>query len=174
MGTLLAYSLAASSIVGSLLIVLRCVYVQDKALSIGFWLAFTSIFVYVPGKLGYQKIADATCKHWGRGSICHLHDTDTLGNFFCYLTAVLLILGASFEILLWFFCHKLNMYGNPTSNLPRPTELQEVVRTQEVPLLDENSVPSNTRNGTLICIRNRFLEVINHFIYFQKKQMNKM
>lgn len=107
----MAYALIASTFVGDLLINLRSVYKQDKALSIGFWMMWIALFVFVPGRILYEYVARQTCIYWGsKGAICHLHDNEKLVNYLCYMTIMFLSLSHMFKILVWFFCKNLQLY----------------------------------------------------------------
>ncbi|XP_012285063.1 solute carrier organic anion transporter family member 1A2 [Orussus abietinus] len=135
----LGYSLVISTLIGTLLIVLRSINVQDKALTIGLWMGCVGIFVHVFGKIGYQSIADLTCQHWGKQrSTCHLHDTDTLGSYISYTSAGLMIVGAIFQGLVCLFSRGLKMYDgdNSTTNLDEsatanPAPLTRAIEPEE-------------------------------------------
>ncbi|KAF3425088.1 hypothetical protein E2986_03670 [Frieseomelitta varia] len=86
-GSLLACLLVASTFVGDLLIILRSVNVQDKAISIGFWMTWFAIFGNILGKILYDMIASLTCQYWGtQRTSCRLHDGLKLGNYLSYMT----------------------------------------------------------------------------------------
>lgn len=101
----------ATTFIGDLLINIRSVYKQDKAISIGFWMMWFSIFVYVPGKILYEFVANQACQYWGnQKAICHLHNSEKLGNYLCYLTILFLSLSLLFKIIVWLFCKNLQLY----------------------------------------------------------------
>ena len=54
---IVAAALIASTLVGKLIIAIRAVLPQDKALAISIELFFVGIIVYIPGKLGYAFLA---------------------------------------------------------------------------------------------------------------------
>ncbi|KAK2578878.1 hypothetical protein KPH14_009745 [Odynerus spinipes] len=148
-GTLFAYSLVASTFIGDLLINLRSVYKQDKASSIGFWMMWVAIFVNVPGKILYQTIADMTCVHWGiKRTICHLHDSEKLGNYMFYLTTLLMAICVLFKVLVWIFCRNLQIYGSRVSeNEEDTTQAQELLPISSNREQTEN-VAKPENNGT--------------------------
>ncbi|XP_011639833.1 solute carrier organic anion transporter family member 1A5 [Pogonomyrmex barbatus] len=116
-GSLLAYALVASTFVGDLLINIRSVYKQDKAISIGFWMTWIALCVYVPGKILYEYVSREACQYWGnQKEICHLYDTEKLGNYLCYLTILFLSICLLFKIMLWFFCKNLQLYEERIEN----------------------------------------------------------
>lgn len=55
--TVFGAAILATRIVGKLLISIRCVLRQDKALALAFELTFLGLIVYIPGKLAYDFIA---------------------------------------------------------------------------------------------------------------------
>lgn len=100
----------ATTIIGDLLINIRSIYKQDKAISIGFWMMWLSIFVYVPGKILYEFVARQACQYWGdQEAICHLHG-EKFGDYLCYTTILFLSLCLLFKIIVWFFCKNLQLY----------------------------------------------------------------
>lgn len=138
----------ASIIVGDLLINLRSVYVQDKALSIGFWMTLVAAFIHVPGKLIYQKIANTTCVYWGsaESNICRLHHSKNLGDYLCYATILFLAISAIIRIIVWWFCKNLNLYDTPIVEEEPGRELEEINRMQREPLLIEE-IPAGEVEG---------------------------
>jgi len=101
----------ATTFIGDLLINIRSVYKQDKAISIGFWMMWLSVFVYIPGKILYELIAYQACQYWGdQKAICHLHNSEKLGDYLCYFTIFFLSLCLLFKIIVWFFCKNLQLY----------------------------------------------------------------
>ncbi|XP_076395586.1 solute carrier organic anion transporter family member 1A5 [Megachile rotundata] len=110
-GTLLAYMLVASTFVGDFLILLRLVNVQDKAISIGFWMMWSAIVVHVPGKILYEVIANLTCQYWGTQKIsCRLHDNFRLATYLYYFTGILLILSILLKIIGIIISENLELY----------------------------------------------------------------
>ncbi|XP_008556459.1 solute carrier organic anion transporter family member 1A6 [Microplitis demolitor] len=107
--TILAYTLLSSGAISSFLISLRSVFIQDKALAIGFWITLTTFITYIPGKMFYWQITDWTCIHRGNSQSCHLHNTN-LGSYLSYTTTFLLLLAIIFQVLTFFFCKKLRIY----------------------------------------------------------------
>ncbi|EFN79491.1 Solute carrier organic anion transporter family member 1A5 [Harpegnathos saltator] len=142
-GTCVAYALVASTLVGDLLINMRSVYKQDKAISIGFWMACAAIFVNVPGKILYEIVSYQACQYWGqRRIICHLHDGENLGSYLCYLTILFLSLCLVLRALVWLFSKNLQLYGDVESEAKKGVEIQELVE-QAKPPLEEAEVPIN-------------------------------
>ncbi|XP_011882238.1 PREDICTED: solute carrier organic anion transporter family member 1A5 [Vollenhovia emeryi] len=135
-GAVLAYVLIASTLVGDLLINIRSVYKQDKAISIGFWMMWIGVFVYVIGKVLYEFVSRQACQYWGNQKIvCRLHDTDKLGNYLCYLTILFLSLSDLVKIIVWFFCKDLQLYDEDKDR--ENVELQEMVEQATITELPE-------------------------------------
>lgn len=126
----MAYALVASTFVGDLLINIRSIYKQDKAISIGFWMTWIAIFVYAPGKIIYEFVSREACRYWGnQRAICHLHDSERFGDYLCYLTILFLSLCFLFKIILWFLCKDLQLYKEVGSKEDRGNVvLQELIQ----------------------------------------------
>ena len=50
--------------IGGVLVALRCVEIEDKALSMAFNVAFLSLFAMLPAPLIYGHLIDTTCDQW--------------------------------------------------------------------------------------------------------------
>ncbi|XP_068967047.1 solute carrier organic anion transporter family member 1A5 [Bombus flavifrons] len=132
-GNLLTCMLVASTFVGDILIILRSVNTQDKAISIGLWMSCLAILANIPGKILYDVIANLTCRHWGtQRSVCHLHDGLKLGNYLCYMTGSLLALSVILKTLVWFFCRDLELYIQKDEEPAAATELKKLMRNPDV------------------------------------------
>lgn len=55
--TVIIAALLGSTIIGKILISLRCVLPQDKSLALGMELTIAGLLVYLPGKISYQYIS---------------------------------------------------------------------------------------------------------------------
>ncbi|TGZ47629.1 solute carrier organic anion transporter family member 2A1 [Temnothorax longispinosus] len=141
-GSLLAYALFASSFVGDVLISIRSVYKQDKAISIGFWMMWIAIFVFALGKVLYEFVTRQACQYWGSQKIiCHLHDSEKLGDYLCYLTILLLSFCLLVKIIVWFFCKNLQLYDEVEFKDQENVEVQEMIEqvTAEQPEILNNN-----------------------------------
>ncbi|KAL7041620.1 hypothetical protein ACKWTF_000836 [Chironomus riparius] len=117
---ILASSLIASTLIGKIIISLRAVLPQDKSLVIGLELSLLGIIVYVPGKMGYRLIADKTCQYFAPdGFTCFLHESPLFGNWMNIITALLIILGIIFEVILLFVVGDLLLYGDEPDDVYR-------------------------------------------------------
>lgn len=147
-GNLLACLLVASTFVGDLLIILRSVNVQDKAISIGFWMTWFAIFGNILGKILYDMIASLTCQYRGtQRTSCRLHDGLKLGNYLSYMTGSLLALSVILKILVWIFSRDLELYVQKEEQLIAITELREFVRNPDTVSNQENTQTDPTYNN---------------------------
>ncbi|XP_016838552.1 solute carrier organic anion transporter family member 2B1 isoform X2 [Nasonia vitripennis] len=152
--TIVVYAASASTIVGDLLISLRSVNVQDKALTIGYSMTLLAFFTYAIGKISYDELAKSTCQHWGlEDRICHLHHSTDLGNYLCFLTAGLIVVAALFKVGVWLFCQDLEMYDPTELEESQPREMKDMSKTQAEPLLQPQATSeqeeSNQRTDTV-------------------------
>ena len=132
------YATVGSTLVGDLLIGLRCVNIQDKALTIGYSMALLLFFTFIPGKVSYDLIATSTCQHWGANDrVCHLYHPTNLGNYLCFVTGTLLVISAILKIGVWFFSSKLDLYDTDEIEAQDPTELKDISTPQAEPLLSQ-------------------------------------
>ncbi|XP_076662079.1 solute carrier organic anion transporter family member 2A1 [Halictus rubicundus] len=128
LGTMLVYAVIATMFIGDFLVVLRSVYTQDKAISIGFWMMWSAVIINVGGKFLYDTIAQLTCQYWGtQKTKCHLHQSLKLGNYLCYLTATILVLSALIKVILWYFCKNVHLYAQQTKDTSTGTEMQRLM-----------------------------------------------
>ncbi|XP_018058851.1 PREDICTED: solute carrier organic anion transporter family member 1A5-like [Atta colombica] len=143
-GSLLAYTLIASTFVGDILVNIRSVYKQDKAISIGFWMMWVAVFVYIPGKILYEFVSNQMCQYWGSQKIiCHFHNSEKLEDYLCYLTILFLSLCVLLKIIVWFFCKNLQLYEEVETKDQENTELQEMFESAIITELLETSNNNN-------------------------------
>ena len=83
--------------IGGVLVALRCVEIEDKALSMAFNVAFLSLFAMLPAPLIYGHLIDTTCDQWqfecGETTNCVLYDADRLRKILMYTTAGIMVVG---------------------------------------------------------------------------------
>lgn len=138
----MAYALVGSTLIGDLLINLRSVNKQDKAISIGFWMACVAILVNVPGKIFYEIVSYFACQYWGKERIiCHLYDGEKLGSYLCYLTITFLSLSLVLKVVVWFFSKDLQLYEEAESEAKKGVEIQELI--EQAKTLEEPETPVN-------------------------------
>lgn len=127
---IMAAALIASTLVGKLIIGIRAVLPQDKALAIGAELMLVGIFVYIPGKIGYAILANQTCQYEAPdGFRCFLHESPLFGDWINVITAALIVIGVIFEVILMFCVNDLELYGDEEETESyRPIEMNTYSR----------------------------------------------
>lgn len=150
----MAYALVASTFVGDLLINIRSVYKQDKAISIGFSMTWIAIFAYVPGKILYEYVSREACQYWGnQRAICHLHDSEKLGDYLCYLTILFLSLCFLSKIILWFLCTNLQLYKEVENKENQEnTVIQELIE-QSATTGQQETIQETRNNSKMFFIK---------------------
>lgn len=129
------YALITSTFVGDLLINIRSVYKQDKAICIGFWLMWIAVLVYGPGKIFYELISFHTCQYWGnQKTLCHLHNGQQFGDYVCYLTIGFLLVGLLLKVAVWFLCKNLQLYEEAENKTEKDSAVQDGPQTPTVEL----------------------------------------
>lgn len=142
----------ASTLIGDLLVSLRSVNPQDKALAIGFSMTVIGFMTYLPGKIGYDELSKMNCVHWGADNrICHFH-SENLGHYLCFLTAGLFVISMLFKVGVWLFSKDLEFF-DPTDgeDEEQPRELETLNAAQAEPLLQQ-TIEEETNNNERIGI----------------------
>lgn len=142
--TVLGAAILATRLVGKIIISIRCVLRQDKALALALELTLVGIIAYIPGKIVYELIAgndslrsrafhvwnkiktphrylftDYTCQFWSSDNVtCFLHNSTSFGNSLNVISAILVLLGLLVEILVFILIKDLPLYGDNVDNGP--------------------------------------------------------
>ncbi|XP_053673868.1 solute carrier organic anion transporter family member 4C1 [Anopheles nili] len=165
--TVIVAMLLASGLTGKVLITLRSVLTQDKAMALALELTLVGLVVYLPGMVIYQVVATQTCQFWSSDERqCFLHETPAFGNILNMITAALIIVGLIFEMVVFYFVKDMALYGEDDVGLLRsPIEMRFMspARTQtmtEMVPLNNRMIPdtvdrsttseSNVQSATLI------------------------
>lgn len=160
-GTTLIRALFASAGVGNIIIIFRSIFPQDKALSIGFHMTWISLVVYIPGRILYERVVNRACRYWGADEVvCHLYDSDSLGDYLCYLSAAITFLAVIFQVLVWLIGKNLRLYGYPEIESTTNTELMDV----RISLLRTSGQqqPTVVKSGeSRVCVYRRILKKIS-------------
>uniref|UniRef100_W8B1W1 Solute carrier organic anion transporter family member 1A5 n=1 Tax=Ceratitis capitata TaxID=7213 RepID=W8B1W1_CERCA len=110
--SLVAAAVLGASTVGKVIITLRSVLPQDKALALAAQLTLCGLFAYIPVHIGYEIITTSTCLYWTpEYKRCLLRETPKQGNILNILSACLILLGIIFDILVFIFVKGLNVYN---------------------------------------------------------------
>ncbi|XP_067623989.1 solute carrier organic anion transporter family member 1A1 isoform X2 [Eurosta solidaginis] len=110
--TLSAAAVLGASIIGNVIITLRSVLPQDKALALATQLTLFGIFAYIPVHIAYEIVTRYTCIYWTpEYKRCLLRETPKHGNILNILSASLILIGLIFDILVFIFSKGLNIYN---------------------------------------------------------------
>ncbi|XP_017464062.1 PREDICTED: solute carrier organic anion transporter family member 1A5 isoform X1 [Rhagoletis zephyria] len=110
--SLSAAAVVGASAIGKVIITLRSVLPQDKALALATQLTLFGIFAYIPTHIAYEMVTRYTCLYWtSEYNRCLLRETPKHGNILNILSAVLILIGILFDILVYIFVKDLNVYN---------------------------------------------------------------
>ena len=98
---------------------LRCISVEDKALSMAFNVVFLSLFAMLPAPMVYGEIIDQTCDLFqmecGETTNCMIYDLVKLRKSLMYTTAFIMIVGVMFDVGVWYYAKDVNIFAaNPS------------------------------------------------------------
>ncbi|XP_058059370.1 solute carrier organic anion transporter family member 1C1 [Anopheles bellator] len=123
--TVIVTMLLATGLTGKVIISLRSVLRQDKAMALAVELTLVGLVVYLPGTAIYQVVATHTCQFWSADERqCFLHETPTFGNILNMITAALIIVGLIFEMVVFYFVKDMTLYGDEPDDSYRPVEMR--------------------------------------------------
>nr|XP_019932895.2 solute carrier organic anion transporter family member 1C1 [Aedes albopictus] len=118
-------ALLASALIGKLIISIRTVLPQDKALALSVEMTLVGLVAYLPGTAAYQAIALHACQFWSTDQRrCFIHENPFFGTTLNILTLVLIAIGVLFEILVFYFVRDLPLYGNDPDDAYSPIEMR--------------------------------------------------
>nr|XP_014086918.1 solute carrier organic anion transporter family member 1A1 [Bactrocera oleae] len=110
--SLIAAAVLGASIIGKVIITLRSVLPQDKALALATQLTLCGIFAYIPVHIAYDMVTRYTCVYWTpEYKRCLLRATPKHGNILNIISACLILVGILFDILVYIFAKGLNIYN---------------------------------------------------------------
>ncbi|XP_053959875.1 solute carrier organic anion transporter family member 1A5 isoform X1 [Anastrepha ludens] len=110
--SLSAAAVLGASIIGKVIITLRSVLPQDKALALATQITLFGLFAYIPVHVAYDMVTRSTCLYWtSEYKICLLRETPKHGNILNIISACLILLGIIFDILVYLFAKDLNVYN---------------------------------------------------------------
>ncbi|XP_058819784.1 solute carrier organic anion transporter family member 74D [Topomyia yanbarensis] len=125
--------LLGSALIGKVIISIRSVLPQDKALALSVELTLVGLVVYLPGTAAYQAIAISACQFWSSDQRrCFIHETPFFGTTVNILTAVLIIIGVIFDILVFYFVRDLPLYGDDPDDAYRPIEMRLITQQARI------------------------------------------
>lgn len=113
--TVLGAAVVASAWMGRVMVSLRCVLRQDRALALAVELTLVGLVAFGPGHAGYQAIANITCEYWSHGgdrepAVCQLHAGQSFANALNIVSAVLMLIAVFFDVLVWAFAGDVELF----------------------------------------------------------------
>merc|ERR1719500_2120181 len=100
----------SQSKVGNLLVHIRCVDEDDKALGMAIQEVFIALFAFIPGELMFGGLVASSCPLWSAGGSCSSYNTTTLRVGLFGGAAVVSFLAAVFDGLVWRRVRELQIY----------------------------------------------------------------
>ncbi|VVC45455.1 Organic anion transporter polypeptide OATP,Kazal domain,Major facilitator superfamily domain [Cinara cedri] len=96
----------STSEVGSMLLILRCVHPQDKAMALGLIQFAIGLFGNVPCPILYGAVVDSACLIWemtcGKQGACSLYNSDSFRIFYHGVTGLLMMCAFFVDIVVWY------------------------------------------------------------------------
>ncbi|XP_074110780.1 organic anion transporting polypeptide 74D [Cotesia typhae] len=109
----------STSEVGSMLLILRCVDPQDKAMALGLIQFAIGLFGNVPCPIVYGAVVDSACLVWdnscGERGACWLYDSNIFRMFFHGTTGGILTLAFIVDLVVWYKAGKINFVDEQTA-----------------------------------------------------------
>lgn len=100
--------------VSNFLVGIRCVEERDKAASMGFGVAFSSLLAFIPGPIFYGWLIDTTCVVWGKTCSgtgnCWVYDSKSMRLLIIAFSVGFITLGTLFDIFVWYYCKDLKIF----------------------------------------------------------------
>ncbi|XP_076046946.1 solute carrier organic anion transporter family member 74D-like isoform X2 [Oratosquilla oratoria] len=101
--------------VGGTLLHLRSVAEEDKALALGTFMVFLSLFSFIPAPIIMGTIVDSACLVWeekcGRRGNCWFYDSDHFRVILHVVPAILIFISVLGDLVVFHYCKKLKLYG---------------------------------------------------------------
>ncbi|CAI6359620.1 unnamed protein product [Macrosiphum euphorbiae] len=102
----------STSEVGSMLLILRCVHPQDKAMALGLIQFAIGLFGNVPCPILYGAVVDSACLIWemtcGKQGACSLYNSDSFRIFYHGVTGILMMCAFFVDIIVWYKAGSIN------------------------------------------------------------------
>ncbi|XP_025413208.1 solute carrier organic anion transporter family member 3A1-like [Sipha flava] len=102
----------STSEVGSMLLILRCVHPQDKAMALGLIQFAIGLFGNVPCPILYGAVVDSACLVWemtcGKQGACSLYNSDSFRIFYHGVTGLLMMCAFFVDIIVWYKAGSIN------------------------------------------------------------------
>lgn len=119
--TVFGAAVVASAWMGRVMVSLRSVLRQDRALALALELMLVGLVAFGPGHAGYQAIANITCEYWSHqpgataedvAAVCQLHAGRSFANALNIVSALLMLIAVFFDVLVWAFAGDVELFGD--------------------------------------------------------------
>ncbi|XP_076330358.1 solute carrier organic anion transporter family member 74D-like isoform X2 [Tachypleus tridentatus] len=123
----------STSEVGSMLLTLRCVEPQDKALALGLIYFAIGLFGNVPCPIIYGAVVDSACLFWeenecGERGACRIYDPAKFRMYFHGITAAIMLGAFVVDVIVWYKSDSIQFHDDEDTSLPKETLTVEVSR----------------------------------------------
>lgn len=97
-----------------------------------------SLFALIPGPIIFGAVIDSTCLIWnykcGRRGNCSLYDPLKFRYYLHSNGALFILLGALFDLLVWYYGKDLELYGDTTDEKLKSLEKEKDDSPESEPL----------------------------------------
>ncbi|KAL3204758.1 hypothetical protein MRX96_011732 [Rhipicephalus microplus] len=142
-----------TTLVGTTLLLLRCIQPRDKSLAFTTYLLILTLFAFIPYPLMYGALTDASCIVWedrcGERGGCWIYDLPKMRYLINGFTTFLLCLSTFFQCIMTYYCKRIkNFYGDDEAvpgEKPKPIDKTDKESRINEPI---NHAPSVRKHGT--------------------------
>ncbi|RWS13552.1 Solute carrier organic anion transporter family member 1C1-like protein [Dinothrombium tinctorium] len=125
----------STSEVGSMLLTLRCVEPQDKAMALGLISFAIGLFGNVPCPIIYGAFVDSACLFWehscGKAGACRVYDPSKFRLVFHGLTAFLMFIAFIVDSLVWYKASDISFHDEDEQQRNNATETDTALQTMQ-------------------------------------------
>ncbi|XP_022235998.1 solute carrier organic anion transporter family member 1A4-like [Limulus polyphemus] len=116
-----------------MLLTLRCVEPQDKALALGLIYFAIGLFGNVPCPIIYGAVVDSACLFWeesecGERGACRIYDPTKFRMYFHGITAAIMLGAFVVDVIVWYKSDSIQFHEDEDISLPKDTMAAEVSR----------------------------------------------
>ncbi|KAL1419716.1 hypothetical protein MTO96_024985 [Rhipicephalus appendiculatus] len=161
-----------TTIVGTTLLLLRCIEPRDKSLAFTTYMLILTLFAFIPYPLIYGALTDASCIVWedrcGKRGGCWIYDLPKMRYLINGFTTFMLCLSTFFQCIMTYYCKRIkNFYADDEASpgekhkpidkidkgagakepVNQAPSLKEAPSVKEVPSVKERSAESPEREN---------------------------
>ncbi|XP_022240822.1 solute carrier organic anion transporter family member 3A1-like isoform X2 [Limulus polyphemus] len=123
----------STSEVGSMLLTLRCVEPQDKALALGLIYFAIGLFGNVPCPIIYGAVVDSACLFWEEGDCgdkgaCRIYDPAKFRMYFHGITAAIMLGAFAVDAVVWYKSGSIQFHEDENHSSPKDPMPVDVLR----------------------------------------------